>query len=377
MDVLWDWDQEGHALRHATSGTLPQGRVSLFGVKAWGGYTNYANELAYGGREPMGYMQWLVDSGVVLHQECIAKVNETERLLFTDVLAKCGGAIAELAVKQAGRGTGKKGKTSKKGRTGCSRPDSAGRGNTCCSGTGKKGRTGCSRPDARDPGGRGSDSTCEKGNTSCSRPDASALATEAATALLCAEKEMVALARKETQAVADQVRATAAALAEREAVAMATEATHAAVGESAIIKQAQLSARDSELSDRELQLSDRESRLSDRESQLLVRETAHRTKFRIDTSGKFSDGVYGGKRLSKTIWRLEGPEDYRLALFASPRSNERVSRWNTPLFLSMPCKKDDHPSEIDPKSGKMTCARYENVDGHRVVVFTHASSQKY
>ena len=198
------------------------------------------------------------------------------------------------------------------------------------------------------------------------------LATEAATALLCAEKEMVALARKETQAVADQVRATAAALAEREAVAMATEATHAAVGESAIIKQAQLSARDSELSDRESQLSDRESRLSDRESQLLVRETAHRTKFRIDTSGKFSDGVYGGKRLSKTIWRLEGPEDYRLALFASPRSNERVSRWNTPLFLSMPCKKDDHPSEIDPKSGKMTCARYENVGEQKVVIFTLA-----
>ena len=337
MDVLWDWDQEGHALRHATSGTLPQGRVSLFGVKAWGGYTNYANELAYGGREPMGYMQWLVDSGVVLHQECIAKVNETERLLFTDVLAKCGGAIAELAVKQAEEALARKEKQAVADQI--------------------------------------VQTEVTQTAVTLARKEEQAVADQMRETL--AAEAATALARKETQAVADQVRATAAALAEREAVAMATEATHAAVGESAIIKQAQLSARDSELSDRELQLSDRESRLSDRESQLLVRETAHRTKFRIDTSGKFSDGVYGGKRLSKTIWRLEGPEDYRLALFASPRSNERVSRWNTPLFLSMPCKKDDHPSEIDPKSGKMTCARYENVDGHRVVVFTHASSQKY
>ena len=344
MDVLWDWDQEGHALRHATSGTLPQGRVSLFGVKAWGGYTNYANELAYGGREPMGYMQWLVDSGVVLHQECIAKVNETERLLFTDVLAKCGGAIAELAVKQAEEALARKEKQAVADQI--------------------------------------VQAEVTQTAVTLARKEEQAVADQMRETL--AAEAATALARKETQAVADQVRATAAALAEREAVAMATEATHAAVGESAITKQAQLSARDSELSardselsDRELQLSDRESRLSDRESQLLVRETAHRTKFRIDTSGKFSDGVYGGKRLSKTIWRLEGPEDYRLALFASPRSNERVSRWNTPLFLSMPCKKDDHPSEIDPKSGKMTCARYENVDGHKVVVFTHASGQKY
>jgi hypothetical protein len=358
MDVLWDWDQEGHALRHATSGTLPQGRVSLFGVKAWGGYTNYANELAYGGREPMGYMQWLVDSGVVLHQECIAKVNETERLLFTDVLAKCGGAIAELAVKQAEEALARKEKQAV--------------ADQIVQAEVTQTAVTLARKEEQAVADQMRETLAAEAATALARKETQAVADQ-----MRAEKEMVALARKETQAVADQVRATAAALAEREAVAMATEATHAAVGESAITKQAQLSARDSELSDRELQLSDRESRLSDRESQLLVRETAHRTKFRIDTSGKFSDGVYGGKRLSKTIWRLEGPEDYRLALFASPRSNERVSRWNTPLFLSMPCKKDDHPSEIDPKSGKMTCARYENVDGHRVVVFTHASNQKY
>jgi hypothetical protein len=365
MDVLWDWDQEGHALRHATSGTLPQGRVSLFGVKAWGGYTNYANELAYGGREPMGYMQWLVDSGVVLHQECIAKVNDTERLLFTDVLAKCGGAIAELAVKQAEEALARKEKQAV--------------ADQIVQAEVTQTAVTLARKEEQAVADQMRETLAAEAATALARKETQAVADQ-----MRAEKEMVALARKETQAVADQVRATAAALAEREAVAMATEATHAAVGESVIIKQAQLSARDSELSardselsDRELQLSDRESRLSDRESQLLVRETAHRTKFRIDTSGKFSDGVYGGKRLSKTIWRLEGPEDYRLALFASPRSNERVSRWNTPLFLSMPCKKDDHPSEIDPKSGKMTCARYENVDGHKVVVFTHASGQKY
>lgn len=363
MDVLWDWDQEGHALRHATSGTLPQGKVSLFGVKAWGGYTNYANELAYGGREPMGYMQWLVDSGVVLHQECIAKVNETERLLFTDVLTKCGGAIAELAVKQAEEALAGKEKQARKEEQAVT--------DRIVQAEVTHAAVALARKEEQAVADQMRETLAAEAATARARKEIQDVADQ-----MRAEKEMVALARKETQAVADQVRATAAALAEREAVAMATEATHAAVGASAIIKQAQLSARDSELSDRELQLSDRESRLSDRESQLLVRETAHRTKFRIDTSGKFSDGVYGGKRLSKTIWRLEGPEDYRLALFASPRSNERVARWNTPLFLSMPCKKDDHPSEIDPKSGKMTCARYENVDGHRVVVFTHASSQK-
>ena len=83
---------------------------------------------------------------------------------------------------------------------------------------------------------------------------------QAAAIIMRAEKETVAPARTETQAVTDQVHVTAAALAEREVMAVATKATHALVGEAAIIKEAQISTR--------------ESQLLVRESQSLVRKAA-------------------------------------------------------------------------------------------------------
>ena len=346
MDVLWDWDRQGHAKAHATSGTLPQVRVSLFGVKAWGRYINYANELVNIGREPTGYLQWLVDAGSAIDQECIAKIDQTQRLLFTDVFSKCGGVSADLAVERGNQV-----------------PEAASLEET--------------RVVKLAAQAQAAERECQlvslRAAASREETRVAKLEAQAAVTKMHADKEMVALARQETQAVADQVRTTAAALHKREVVVVATEISQTKVREAAITREARLSAREVRLSARESQLSLREKALVDLDSETTTSDcNADRTEFRVNLGGRPIDGVYDGKRLSKTIWRLDGPGDCRLALFAIPRSHEQVSSWNTPLYLSLPCPKDKHPSEIDPNSGKMTCARYENVGNQNVVIFTIA-----